>query len=325
MLTAGKILKDKRIALGKTIDLVSADTKIQKKYLEQIEEDKYDTGNPEIFMTGFIKIYADYLGLNVSRVLALYRRTYKMYESSKESKPNHKKKSSLNSKFFKNKIPITPQALTLTLIVLIILGILAYLFVQFYNFQRPPKLQISSPSNNSTVTEETILINGSTEAETIIEINDEPIKVSQSLEFEKEITLSEGSNTVTIRARKINNESRETVKILTINYTKPKEEVKKKEEAKVPEKPKVNKIKVEIVGAEAWVEIIVDGDQEAAEILPEGFSQEYEIKSDFLLTTGRASNTKVTVNGSPVQLIASPSTGVATVTCKVNQEALTCE
>lgn len=326
MLTAGKILRDKRIASGKTIELVSADTKIQKKYLEQIEKDNYDTGNPEIFMTGFIKIYADYLGLNVNKVLAVYRRAYNISTSvSGKDRLRGMKKNNKAKKLLSGRVPITPQTLTISLVILIIAAVLFYLFVQFYNFQRPPKLEISSPQNNSTVTEATILVKGSTEVDSIVEINEKSVEIDQNFQFEQEYDLSEGINTITIKARKINNESRETVEILSVNYTKPKEEPKKKEEPKTPEKPKVNRIKVEIIGAEAWVQIVVDGDQEVAEILPSQFSQEYDVKSDFTLTTGRAANTKVTVNGNPTQLSVNPSTGVAILSCKVEQGNLTCE
>ena len=75
MITAGEVLKNKRESLGKPLDQVSSDTKIQKRFLEYIEQDKFSYFDSEVFLTGFIKIYAKYLGLDINKILALYRRS----------------------------------------------------------------------------------------------------------------------------------------------------------------------------------------------------------------------------------------------------------
>ncbi len=75
MITAGEVLKNKRELLKKNLDRVSADTKIQKRFLEYIENNQFEYFDSEVFLTGFIKIYAKYLDLDTSKVLALYRRS----------------------------------------------------------------------------------------------------------------------------------------------------------------------------------------------------------------------------------------------------------
>ena len=75
MITAGEVLKNKREKLGKSLDIVSLDTKIQKRFLQYIENNQISYFDSEVFLTGFIKIYAKYLNLDVDKILALYRRS----------------------------------------------------------------------------------------------------------------------------------------------------------------------------------------------------------------------------------------------------------
>lgn len=75
MITAGEVLKNKRGSLGKSLDTVSSDTKIQRRFLEYIERNQYEKFDSDIFASGFIKIYSKYLGLDVEKVLAIYRRS----------------------------------------------------------------------------------------------------------------------------------------------------------------------------------------------------------------------------------------------------------
>ena len=76
MVTVGEVLKNKRKNLRRSLDLVSADTKIQKRFIKYIESNEFSPFESEVFLKGFIKIYAEYLGLDVKKILALYRKTH---------------------------------------------------------------------------------------------------------------------------------------------------------------------------------------------------------------------------------------------------------
>ena len=90
MITAGEILKNKREQLGKSLDNASSDTKVQKRFLKYIEQNEFSKFESEVFLTGFIKIYAKYLDLDVNKILALYRRSN---PEIKEKKPDNKLKT----------------------------------------------------------------------------------------------------------------------------------------------------------------------------------------------------------------------------------------
>ncbi|MDR1401872.1 MAG: helix-turn-helix domain-containing protein [Puniceicoccales bacterium] len=66
----GKQFIDARNASGITLEEVANATNIRHDYLACIENGEYDFGLPEIYVRGFIKIYAKYLRLDVDAVMA---------------------------------------------------------------------------------------------------------------------------------------------------------------------------------------------------------------------------------------------------------------
>ena len=61
MVTVGEVLKNKREKLKISIETASLDTKIQKRFLKFIENNEFFPFESEVFLTGFIKIYAKYI------------------------------------------------------------------------------------------------------------------------------------------------------------------------------------------------------------------------------------------------------------------------
>ena len=84
MVTVGEVLKNKREKLKISLDTASSETKIQKRFLQYIVKNEFFPFESEVFLTGFIKIYAQYLNLDVEKVLALYRRTNPIIEEKKK-------------------------------------------------------------------------------------------------------------------------------------------------------------------------------------------------------------------------------------------------
>ncbi len=60
----GQYLKGLREEAGKTIEEISANTKIAVTNLEFLEQDRYDLLPPRVFVKGFIRSYVQELGLN---------------------------------------------------------------------------------------------------------------------------------------------------------------------------------------------------------------------------------------------------------------------
>jgi len=64
----GKILVDARASKGISLNEASDATKLKKGYLEAIENDNFDLLPAAIYAKNFIRIYANYLGLDGSQI-----------------------------------------------------------------------------------------------------------------------------------------------------------------------------------------------------------------------------------------------------------------
>jgi len=310
MITVGEVLKNKRERLKISLDTASSETKIQKRFLQYIEKDEFFPFESEVFLTGFIKIYAKYLNLDVKKILALYRRTNPKPKEQKSEKKDifvTNKKKNLN---------ITPKTVITILLILSSALIIGYIASQIYKFQKPPLLTISSPQNESTVTEENIKIVGKTEKDVSIEINDVVVETNEDGEFEKEIALVEGSNLVKVKAKKNNNSILETVETIKITYKKPTEEPK--------EEIITNKVKLEVFDSAAWIKLDIDDENKLAQVVQPS-EMEYEIRNKIHITTGRVSNTKVFFNGEPLAWPATTENGVTGMECTVVENSIKCE
>ena len=73
MTELGTRLKEARIAKGYSIDDLQEITKIQKRYLANIEEGNYSTMPGAFYVRAFIKQYAEAVGLNGDELLETYK------------------------------------------------------------------------------------------------------------------------------------------------------------------------------------------------------------------------------------------------------------
>lgn len=310
MVTVGEVLKNKRKNLRKSLDLVSADTKIQKRFVKYIESNEFSPFESEVFLKGFIKIYAEYLGLDVKKVLALYRRTNPIV---KEKQKNSFKKNIVKGK----KLFFNPQMVITALIALFTLGILLYIGYQIYRFQTPPKLSILQPSSDYTTEEETLLIKGSTEKGVVIEVNDVVTEVDEFSNFEKSIKLNEGINIVTIKAKKNSNNVLETVDTRKVTYSKPKvlEETE--------QIPKDDILKLEVVNSATWIKLDIDSENKLVQVVQPSV-QEFIIKNNLHVITGVLTNTKLYFNNELIDLKTS-SKGVNEIQCSVANHKISCD
>lgn len=69
----GQILKNSREAKGITIEQVAEATSIRLLYLKAIEDEQFDIVPGEVYLKGFIRNYANYLGLNGPALVEQYK------------------------------------------------------------------------------------------------------------------------------------------------------------------------------------------------------------------------------------------------------------
>lgn len=65
----GRILKERREELGYTLQEAEEETRIRKTYLESLENNHFSDLPGQVYITGFIRVYARYLGLKSNPLL----------------------------------------------------------------------------------------------------------------------------------------------------------------------------------------------------------------------------------------------------------------
>lgn len=316
MVTAGEILKKKRESLGKDLTTVSIDTKIQKRFLEYIESDQYDKFDSDVFTTGFIKIYSKYLELDVDKLLAVYRRSNLHNGKEVEKKDVFQ----LKGKKSFPKLNITPQAIAIITLTIFLLLVIGYIGYQIFKFQTPPHLNISEPLDEFTTEEPLIIVKGSTDTSSTVDINGEPVEIDDVGYFEKELTLNEGINTISITAKKKENNRLETNQSLKVIYTP----------IDVAQQPPVVEIKdvtvvIKTLQSSAWIKLDIDGENKISKVLEPNSQTEFVATSSLTLVTGRILSTILEINGENIEITSSQSSGVGQISCIITEGSYKCE
>lgn len=190
MKTAGQILKEAREKRTIGLNEVARETKIRKPYLVAIEKDDYQTLTSETTAKGLIRNYAQFLGLNPEKLVAVFKRDYR---KSKEKKPIFPSKKDLNKQF-----KWSPKKTLILIVTLFIFGFLVYLGYQYHGLLGRPNLEISSPTDNQTTTEEQITISGKTDPDNSVSINGNLTQLNDQGEFSYRLRLSQGENKIVI-------------------------------------------------------------------------------------------------------------------------------
>lgn len=301
--TLGEKLEEAREEASLSLDQLSKKLNIQKKYLENLESGKYSELPADVYVKGYLKSYADCLGINYGELLKLYDR-----ERGIEEKINNfqEKKKDI---FHSVPIVITPKMLQISAIVLVILGIFFYLWYQVSGLSRSPDLSLNNPIQDKTVTESTITIVGSVELDSSLTINEQPIHVDSDGNFKESIGLQEGVNVLKVTAsnrfgkqttieRRVMYEP--TVSLAQDNNEPDMEDQEVELSADSGENATLVEgvyLKVSIKERATWVQVEEDNKiVYSGTMLPDSM-QEFKAKEKITLSSGKANTTYVNFNG----------------------------
>ncbi len=80
----GQMLRETRESMGISLAEAEEATKIRKKYLQALEDGNYDVLPPAVYVRGFLRTYATYLGLDPEAAVAMYRDGAQIHTTPKE-------------------------------------------------------------------------------------------------------------------------------------------------------------------------------------------------------------------------------------------------
>ncbi|MBU1177693.1 helix-turn-helix domain-containing protein [Patescibacteria group bacterium] len=187
-----KTRQEKRLSL----EDVARDLKIQRKYLRDIEAAHYGELPAEVHAVGFIRSYARYLNLNEGQIVDLYKKELNILRNLSGQKGESKP-----AKTYSNAtVIITPRFIKIGAVIIVILGLLGYLWYQISGLSVAPKLVIKQPAQDITVTDSQIEVVGETKPGANITINEQSVYVDSEGVFRETVSLQEGLNAVKIVA-----------------------------------------------------------------------------------------------------------------------------
>lgn len=187
-----KVRSERRISLGE----ISKSAKIQNKYLEYLESGEYEKLPADVYVKGFLRSYAQYLGMDENYLIKLFEREKEIHKNVKKEDPQ--------KKFFKplkfSSLVITPKIIVAAIVIFFIgLGFF-YLYRELNMFISSPRLVIQEPQNNFVTEENIIAIEGITEKDAKLFINNQQIIVDENGKFSENLVVQPGLNKITIKA-----------------------------------------------------------------------------------------------------------------------------
>ncbi|KKR05534.1 MAG: hypothetical protein UT34_C0002G0041 [candidate division WS6 bacterium GW2011_GWF2_39_15] len=315
MLTPGQILQKRRLALRKSISQVSQETKVQEKYLKMLESENYDQFASNVFINGFMKIYSEYLGLDVDKMLALYRRSDKALKEKGTSSLRNKRKLRINIKEL-----ITPLNIVLAILVITITTFFIYTISKYNQLQQNPSLTITEPQNDSVTNIAKTEIKGKTDKKSDLRINGKVVEINDSGAFVQEVIFIPGENLITIESK--NNETGlNTVKTIRVVYKLEQEKEVKKEVVSAPKKFVAY---IQVLSEATWLQLNIDDNQKLAQAVAPGKTANYSVTKSLQLLTGKPTLTKLYINNQEVPLVINSASGTASIECSITDNQLDC-
>ena len=194
MKTAGQLLSSKRKVKNISLTRAARDLAIKKENLQAIEEDQWEILPEPPIAKGFIKNYAQYLGLDPDYTLALYRREYDEAKYPKKLSPLIRQKRLLSL--------ITPNRVVIFCTISLVLVFIGYLVIQYFSILAAPKLEVFTPADDLTTQISVVRLTGQTEKGAMLVVDGQFVAVDQEGNFSYELRLEEGRNEIEIIASK---------------------------------------------------------------------------------------------------------------------------
>ncbi len=119
----GALLRATREAKGATLAQAEKATRIRQKYLEALEENRTSDLPEPVFVKGFLRNYAIYLGLNVQEVLDLWRGEHGLRKETAGVEPEIEP--------LRTPSRLTPAMLTVVLALIVFSLVMYYLYQQY--------------------------------------------------------------------------------------------------------------------------------------------------------------------------------------------------
>lgn len=190
MKTIGKIFKESRARKRISLLKLEEKTKIKKEFIQAIEKENWEQLPEYPIVLGFVKSIAERLEIDPNKATALLRRDYPPKVLRINPKPD----------VFK-KFVWSPKLTFLIGISMVLVVIATYLGIEYRRFVSPPRLNLELPVENQVVEGNKLLVKGSTDIDSTVEVNNQPVIIDNDGNFSLELAVSGKTKQIVVVAK----------------------------------------------------------------------------------------------------------------------------
>lgn len=143
MARLGEALRAQRERMGLTVEQAGEDTRIREKFLRALENGDYQTLPGAVYTKGFLRNYAEYLGLDPDELVVQFQAERGAPEAPRSFEPM--------KPIMRRNVILTPAVLVPIAVLAAVALFVAYLYYQFTTFAVPPRIEISEPAGDAIV------------------------------------------------------------------------------------------------------------------------------------------------------------------------------
>lgn len=190
--SVGEILRTEREKKHLSLDRLSVVTNIPVQKIQFIEENQFDQLPSAPYVRGYLRVIARELGLEAEPLISILRRDYK--ESARgELLPRELLQPQAPKFAFSNRINVA------VIMTISVVGVMVgYGLIQAYLASQPPRLVVTQPAQYQVVAA-TVAVEGTTNPDTSVIINDQPASVNSAGAFRGEVVFTaQGLQTITV-------------------------------------------------------------------------------------------------------------------------------
>lgn len=205
MKTIGQLLKDARESKYISLNRLEDVTKIKSSFIQSIENEKWDQLPTFPTVLGFVKSLGGALDMDEKLVVAILKRDYPPKKLKINPSPD------IASKFVWN-----PKISFFIGVFVVFLFIVGYLVFQYVRFISPPNLNVDSPKSEQIVAGNSVLVFGSTDIDSKVTVNNQPVVVDEDGKFSIALGVSTETKEVNIRAVSRSGKTTEVTRKITV-------------------------------------------------------------------------------------------------------------
>lgn len=193
MKSVGQLLQVGRTAKKMEIADVARITRIRSEFLQALEADDYSKLPGNTVARGFIKNYAQFLGLPVEQVLAVFRRDF-MENPQGRIIPRGIATPVTDVSIW------TPKTTGVAIVIMLVTLFTGYLVYQYRILTGAPPLSITRPSDQFKTSETSVEITGSTDPGATLSVNGQLVALDKGGTFSFRVPLDFEVNKISIVA-----------------------------------------------------------------------------------------------------------------------------